>query len=278
MCTRSSVAPNLRRTTPSDPSRRARRTALRTSRSPSRTKPLRGPTRSRGGREISEGIWPSRGTWARGSRTKRIATSCSETSSRFDPACGGEFLPFRLRREPGLNDAPHPRRAPPIGRRAHDVDRLLERRRVEDECLELATFPARVDGVRLLKAEELSDDPLVPSPAEPARVEASGRYAGEGDIEARLEIVVHEASRVMAPQWCEDPQSELIGDAMHQRVVVVRSDGPNDHAIDVDSPKDPPQRVELTVLPHRCSLPARGDPHCLRSAEREVRVRSSVHQ
>src|SRR5438093_5243937 len=199
MCTRSSVAPNLRRTTPSDPSRRARRTALRTSRSPSRTKPLRGPTRSRGGREISEGIWPSRGTWARESRTKRSATSCSETSSRFDPACVVEFLPSRFRHEPGLIDAPHPRRAPPIRRRAHDVDRLLERRRVEDECLELATLPARMNASRLLKAEEISDDPLVPSPAEPARVEAFRRYAGEGDVEARLEIVVHEASRVTPP-------------------------------------------------------------------------------
>src|SRR5439155_395879 len=195
MCTRSSVAPNPRRITPSDPSRRARRTALRTSRSPSRTKPLRGPTRSRGGREISEGIWPSRGTWARGSRTRRSATSCSETSSRFDPACGVEFLPFRLRREPGLIDAPHPRRAPPIRRRAHDVDRLLEHRGVEDECLELATFPARVDASRLLKAEEISDDAVVPSPAEPARGAAFRRYAREGEVEARLEIVVQDASR-----------------------------------------------------------------------------------
>src|SRR5947208_12650928 len=181
MCTRSSVAPNLRRTTPSDPSRRARRTALRTSRSPSRTKPLRGPTRSRGGREISEGIWPSRGTWARGSRTKRIATSCSETSSRFDPACVVEFLPSRFRHEPGLIDAPHPRRAPPIGRRAHDVDRLLERRRVEDECLELAPLPARMNAQRLQKAEEMSDDTHVPSPAQPARVEAFRRNAEDGD-------------------------------------------------------------------------------------------------
>src|SRR5205809_4723853 len=229
--------------------------------------------RSRGGREISEGIWPSRGTWARESRTKRSATSCSETSSRFDPACVVEFLPSRFRHEPGLIDAPHPRRAPPIGRRAHDVDRLLERRRVEDECLELATFPARVDGVRLLKAEEISDDPLVPSPAEQARVGAFGRYAGEGDIEARLEIVVHEASRVMAPQWREDPQSELIGDAIHPRMLVVRSDGPNDHAIDVDSPKDPSQRVELTVLPRRGGLPDQGDPYSLRLEVREVQVR-----
>src|SRR5947208_2829758 len=125
--------------------------------------------------------------------------------------------------------------------------------------------PCNENGIQCL--------PLAPSPAEPARVEAFGRYAGEGDIEACLEIVVHEASRVMAPQWREDPQSELIGDAIHPRMLVVRSDGANDHAIDVDSPKDPSQRVELTVLPRRGGLPDQGDPYSLRLELREVQVR-----
>src|SRR3989442_1038085 len=155
----SSTDRSLRRITQSAPSRCAMKTASRISRSPLPTKPWHGPTRSRGGSETSGGIWPPRERLARGSRTRRTATSCSETSSRFDPVCVVEFLiPFR--HESGLLDAPHPRGPPPIRRRTHDLERLLERRGVEDERLELPAFPARVDAPRLLQAEEISDDAI----------------------------------------------------------------------------------------------------------------------
>src|SRR2546427_12513172 len=91
--------------------------------------------------------------------------------------------------EPAFTRAPHPRRTSPSRRRTHDLDRLLERRGIEDEGLELPALPAWVDAPRLLQAEEISDDPIVPSPADPARVEAFGRHAGKSDAKARPQIL-----------------------------------------------------------------------------------------
>src|SRR2546427_1263558 len=146
-------------------------TASTTSRSPSPTRPSHAPTRSPAGSATCGGIWPSHERLARRSRTRRIATSCSKTSGRFDPVCVVDSrIPFRP--ESGLFDAPHPGRASPIRRRTHDLDDPLERRGVEDERLELPALPARMDPAGLLQAEEISDDPIVPSPSEPARVEA----------------------------------------------------------------------------------------------------------
>src|SRR5207245_10669293 len=115
----------------------------------------------------------------------------------------------RVRVESGLVYAPYARRAAPIRRRAHDVNRLLEWRSVQDQRLELAAFPARMDPVRLLKAEQFLDNLVIPSPAEPARVEAFRRDAGEGDVEAGLEMVACAERRNAKPRAVEDPKRDL---------------------------------------------------------------------
>src|SRR5256712_12114751 len=127
------------------------------------------------------------------------------------PACRRGVTPgMPCGRGWGLGAAPPPRRTSPSRRRTHDLDRLLERRGIEDEGLELPALPAWVDAQRLLQAEEISDDAIVPSPAEPARVEAFRRHARKGEVEARLQILVHELSRVAASQGREDAESDLL--------------------------------------------------------------------
>src|SRR5881409_960143 len=181
--------------------------------------------------------------------------------------------PKPFRHESGLVDEPNPDSASPIRRRMHDVNRLLEGRGIKDERLELPAFPARVDAPRFLQPEEIPDDAIVPSPAEPARVEALRRHAGEGDVEACLEIIVHESPRVAAPERREDAEPDLLGDPIHPGVLIVRRDGPDDHAFHVNPVEDPSQRVELALLPRRGGLADQGDSHRLRLERGEVQVR-----
>src|SRR2546427_2970358 len=161
----------------------------------------------------------------------------------------------RFRHESGLVHAPHAGRAAPIRRRAHDVDRLLERRSVQAQRLELPPFPARMDAARLLEMEQLLDYTFVPSPPEPACVEAFRRDAGEGDVETSLEIVMHQARWVATPQRGEDTEPDLVRNPVHAGVLIIRCDGPDDDPVDVDPLEDSAQRVELAVLPYRRGLP-----------------------
>src|SRR5207249_4248279 len=179
--TLSSIDRNPRRITRSGPSRPAKKTASTTSHSPSPTRPWHAPTRWPGGSASSGGIWPWRERLARGSRTRRTATCCSKTSSRFDPVCVVEFeflTPFR-----------------------------------------------------------------------------------------------HESPRVAAPERREDAEPDLLGDPIHPGMLIVRRDGPDDHAFHVNPVEDPSQRVELALLPRRGGLADQGDSHRLRLERGEVQVR-----
>src|SRR2546422_5799058 len=106
-----------------------------------------------------------------------------------------------------------------------------------------------MDAARLLETEQLLDDTFVPSPPEPASVEAFRRDAGEGDVEASLEIVVTRARRVATPRRGEDTEPEFLRDPVHAGVLIIRCDGPDDDPVDVDPLEDSAQRVELAVLP-----------------------------
>src|SRR5437870_197590 len=130
-----------------------------------------------------------------------------------------------------------------------------------------------MDAARLLEMEQILDDVVIPSPPEPARVEAFRRDAGEGDVEAGLEIVVHELRWVATPQRGEDTEPDLIRNPVHAGVLIIRCDGPDDHPVDVDPPEDPPQRVELAVLSYRRGLPDQGDSHRLGLERRELQAR-----
>src|SRR2546426_8478543 len=79
-----------------------------------------------------------------------------------------------------------------------------------------------MDAARLLEMEQILDDVVIPSPPEPARVEAFRRDAGEGDVEAGLEIVVHELRWVATPQRGEETESDLIRNPAHAGAVGLR--------------------------------------------------------
>src|SRR3989475_4707591 len=129
-----------------------------------------------------------------------------------------------------------------------------------------------MDAARLLEMEQILDDVVIPSPPEPARVEAFRRDAGEGDVEAGLKIVVHQERRVATPQRGEDSEPEFLRDPIHSSVLVIRYDSPDDHPVDVDPPEDPPQRVKLALLSHRRGLPDQRDSNRLRLERRELQI------
>ena len=56
-------------------------------------------------------------------------------------------------------------------------------------------------------------------------------------------------------------------------MLIVRRDGPDDHAVHVNPVEDPSQRVELALLPRRGGLAYQGDSHRLRLERGEVQVR-----
>src|SRR5437867_83286 len=179
--------------------------------------------RSQAESETSERTCPGPGSWLEDQRQRGPRTPVPRP--QVDPTHSGPLSSRSagtFRHESGLVYAPYARRAAPIRRRAHDVDRLLEWRSVQDQRLELAAFPARMDPVRLLKAEQFLDNLVIPSPAEPARVEAFRRDAGEGDVEAGLEIVVHQPRRIATPQRGEDPERDLVCVPIHPGVLVIR--------------------------------------------------------
>src|SRR5207244_1542665 len=80
---------------------------------------------------------------------------------------------------------------------------------------ERAPFRPRTDAARRLEMEQILADVVIPSPPEPADVEAFRRDAGEGDVEAGLKIVVHQERRVATPQRGEDSEPEFLRDPIH---------------------------------------------------------------
>jgi len=104
-----------------------------------------------------------------------------------------------------LEHAPHTGGPRPLALRAQDIDPPSEQRTIEDERLEFAPFPARMDASCGLQPKEVFDRPFVPPSPEPARIEALRRHTGEDDLEPRAEIVTDQLTWIVTPERSEDP-------------------------------------------------------------------------